>query len=80
MVGSKKKRYCVAYAIDRNTRVLVDFNVGKRNKGTLRTVVNSLLLSNSKQIRTDKLNHYLGSIIIEVHFLEACTSFKYQIG
>lgn len=69
-IGNKHTRYCVAYAIDRNTREVIDFNVGRRNKGTLRTVVNGLVLSRSRQIRTDKLNLYQGLIPKELHHIK----------
>lgn len=69
-IGNKEKRYCIAYAIDRTTRNVVDFNVGRRNNKTLRLVVNSLLLAESKQIRTDRLRNYIGLIPHEIHYVK----------
>ncbi len=69
-IGNKQKRYCIAYAIERTTRNVVDFNVGRRNNTTLRLVVNSLLLAESKQIRTDRLSNYIGLIPSEIHHVK----------
>jgi len=69
-VGSKKNRICIAYAIDRTTKQVIDFVVGKRNKTNLGKVVNTLLLSAAKVIRTDKLNHYLGLIPKHLHIVK----------
>ncbi len=66
-VHQKARRICVAYAIDSVTKEVVDFNVGRRNKTILGKVVNTLLLSNAKEIRTDKLSLYLGLIPKELH-------------
>lgn len=69
-VRTKEKRICIAYALDRKSGHVVDFVVGKRNKRTLRTVVNTLLLSESKQIRTDRLNLYNGLIPADIHHVK----------
>jgi len=69
-VGSKANMICVAYAIDRTTRNIVDFKVGKRNKETLKPVVESLLLVNAQEIRTDKLSLYLNLIPKELHHVK----------
>ena len=66
-IGNKKNRICIAYAIERRTKSIIDFRVGRRNKQTLRKVVNTLLLSESQEIRTDKLNLYLGIIPKKIH-------------
>ena len=69
-IGRKDRKFCIVYAIDRKSRSVVDFNVGRRNKTTLRMVVNTLLLSESKEIRTDRLNLYLGLIPEEIHLVK----------
>ena len=66
-VGNKKRKYWVVYAIDRATRSVVDFRVGKRNNNTLRAVVDTLLLSEAKGIYTDGLVNYEHLIPKEVH-------------
>lgn len=69
-LGNKDSRICITYAIDRKTRDVVSFSVGLRNKRTLGMVVNTLLLSEAKEIRTDKLNLYLGLIPGEIHHIK----------
>ena len=53
-IGNKDYRICITYALERKTRDVVSFSVGRRNKTTLGMVVNTILLANPKQIRTDK--------------------------
>lgn len=55
----KKENQCwIAYAFCNETKQVVDFVVGKRTKRTLKSIVNTLLLSGVKTIKTDKLNIY----------------------
>ena len=53
-----ENQYWIAYALCSDTKEVVDFIVGKRSKRTLRMIVNTLLLSGVKIIKTDKLNIY----------------------
>ena len=69
-IGSKNRRICITYALDRDTREVVGLSVGRRNKTTLRMVVNSLLLSAPKQIRTDKCPLYPTLIPKEIHHVK----------
>ena len=69
-IGQKEKRICIVYAIDRSTRKVVSFSVGKRNKKTLSSVVNTLLQSQPTRIRTDKYPTYLGLIPRALHFVK----------
>jgi len=57
-VGRKANEYWIAYALDHQTRGVVDFIVGKRTKGTLKTLIDVLLAAHPKIIRTDNLPHY----------------------
>ena len=57
-IGNKNQKFWIVYAIDRITREVVDFRVGKRNKKTLKQVVDTLLFAKAKKIYTDKLNLY----------------------
>jgi insertion element IS1 protein InsB len=57
-INQKENEYWIAYAIDRRTRSVVDFVVGKRTKVTLKHLVDRLLHLNPKVIRTDKLTLY----------------------
>jgi len=69
-IGNEDYRICIKYALDRKTRDVVGYSVGRRNKTTLRIVVNSLLLSNPKQIRTDKCPLYPTLIPKELHHVK----------
>lgn len=69
-IGNKDKRYCIAYAIDRKTREVVGYSVGRRNLTTLKVVTNSLILSDAKEIRTDKLNMYKTLIPEGIHHVK----------
>lgn len=66
-IKNKANLYWVVYAIDRETRVVVDFKVGKRNNKTLKRVIDTLLLSKAKKIYTDKLKQYRYLIPDELH-------------
>lgn len=69
-IGRKEQRICVVYALDRKTKDVVSFAVGRRNKTTLRMVINSLILSDAQEIRTDKLSIYLSLIPKPVHHVK----------
>jgi len=66
----KKNRICVAYAINKQTKEVVDFTVGKRNKVNLKKVVDTLIMSSAKEIRTDKLNLYKTLIPKSIHLVK----------
>ena len=66
-IGHKANEYWLAYALNSRTGEIVDFVVGKRTKRTLRQLVNTLLLSDVKIIRTDKLSMYRGLIPTSTH-------------
>ncbi len=57
-VKKKEHQYWIAYALCHETKQVVDFVVGKRNKRTLNSIETTLLLSGVKTIKTDKLNIY----------------------
>ena len=57
-IGSKQNQFCIAYALCNDTKMAIDFVVGKRNKRTLKMLINTLLLSNVATIKTDKFNIY----------------------
>ena len=66
-VRNKDSRIWIAYSIRKDIRKVIDFKVGKRTNKTLRSVVNTLLLSDTKKIYTDKLRNYKFLIPKEVH-------------
>ena len=61
----------VVYALCSETKQVIDFTVGKRNKRTLRVVVNTLLQSGMKIIKTDRLNIYRSLIPPKLHIANA---------
>jgi insertion element IS1 protein InsB len=71
-IKRKENQYWIVYAICPETKTVIDFTVGKRNKRTLRMVVNTLLLSGVQTIKTDKLNIYQTLIPPERH---TCTAY-----
>ncbi|HWK02415.1 MAG TPA: IS1 family transposase [Puia sp.] len=50
---------------------VVDFVIGKRTKATLRTLIDSLLETGVKKIRTDRLTHYQRLIPRKMHHYSA---------
>jgi insertion element IS1 protein InsB len=66
-VGRKDNRICIAYAIEQQTREVVDFIVGRRNKQNLRKVLTPLILSDAKRITTDRLKLYKELIPSDIH-------------
>ena len=66
-IGRKENEYWIAYALNRQTRQVVDFVIGKRTKATLKELIDRLLLSNPKTIRTDRLTLYQRIIPKEIH-------------
>ena len=66
-LNRKDNEHWMAYAIDRRTRSVVDFVVGKRAKSTLKELIDRLLRLNPKVIRTDKLTLYEYLISKQLH-------------
>jgi insertion element IS1 protein InsB len=57
-IGSKRNFIWLVYALDKNSKTVVSFNVGKRTNKTLSRVLDTLKLSEAKKIFTDKLKNY----------------------
>jgi insertion element IS1 protein InsB len=57
-VKKKTNDYWVIYAIDKESRQVVDFKAGKRTKKNIKRVTDTLLLAECKQIYTDGLDIY----------------------
>jgi insertion element IS1 protein InsB len=66
-IGRKDNEYWLAYGLDRATGKVADFVIGKRNKRTLKTLIDSLLTSIPKSIRTDNLLYYRRLIPTGLH-------------
>jgi insertion element IS1 protein InsB len=74
-IGRKENEYWLAYALDRTTRQVMDFVIGKRTKTTLKTLIDKLLVSGARKIRTDKLTLYQRLIPKGIHCYGAyCTN------
>ncbi|HVW96814.1 MAG TPA: IS1 family transposase [Mucilaginibacter sp.] len=66
-VGSKKKLYWIVYALEKDTRRVVDFAIGRRTNKTLRNITDRLLLSSASKVYTDKLLNYKYLIPSSIH-------------
>jgi insertion element IS1 protein InsB len=64
---SKKHLIWIVYALDKETKKVVSFNVGARTNKTLATVTTSLILAKAKTIYTDKLINYKYLIDTKIH-------------
>ena len=66
-IKKKANDYWVIYAIDKQSKQVVDFKAGKRNKKNLKRVTDTLLLANCIQIFTDGLDIYRQIIPAALH-------------
>ena len=66
-IGNKENQFWIAYALCPETRQVIDFTVGKRSKRTLRSIINTLLFSGVRKIKTDNLNIYQSLIPAKKH-------------
>ena len=66
-IGKKSRLRWIVYALDRETRQVVSFNVGRRTNKTLNRVIQSLEFSLAKRIYTDKLKNYRYLITKKLH-------------
>jgi IS1 family transposase/transposase-like protein len=66
-IGRKDNEYWLAYGLDKATGRVVDFVIGKRTKGTLKLLIDSLLNFQPKKIRTDNLTIYQRLIPKTIH-------------
>jgi len=62
-----KRIICIAYAINRKTKQVIDFVVGPKTKINLGKVVNKILLYNPKKIYTDRYICYRSLIPESIH-------------
>ena len=66
-IGNKSKLRWIVFALDRDSKAVVSFNVGRRTNKTLKRVIHSLELSNARTIYTDKLKNYRYLITRKLH-------------
>lgn len=67
IVGNRKNACYITYALNKKTRKVIDFVVGRRTKEHIGKVINTLKRLNPKRIFTDKLNVYPGLIDKSIH-------------
>ena len=66
-VKRKDKLIWIVCALEKQTKNVVSFNIGRRTNKTLKKVITSLELSEAKKIVTDKLKNYKFLIRPEIH-------------
>jgi len=66
-IGNKKNVTWITYVIERETRNVIDFFVGRKTKETIRPLVNKVLLLEPNKIYTDRLNIYPSLIPKKIH-------------
>jgi insertion element IS1 protein InsB len=66
-IKRKSNRCYIAYAINKSTRKVIDFIVGRRTKDNIGKVIARLKELNPKRIYTDKLNIYSALIEKDIH-------------
>ncbi|WP_163394154.1 IS1 family transposase [Flavobacterium limi] len=66
-IRHKKNYIWLVYALEKNSKTVVSFNVGKRTNKTLNRVLETLKLSEAKKIFTDKLKNYRYLLDEETH-------------
>ena len=66
-IKNKANPMWLVYAINKNTKDIVSFCIGKRTNRTLNTAIKTLIYSNPEKIYTDKLRNYQYLIPKEIH-------------
>lgn len=66
-IRHKKNYIWLVYALEKNSKNVVSFNVGKRTNKTLNRVLDTLKLSEAKKIFTDRLKNYRYLIDEKLH-------------
>lgn len=66
-IRKKKNPMWLAYAIDRETKQVANFYIGRRNNKTLNVVIKTLLSAKPLKIFTDKLKNYKFLVPKDLH-------------
>ena len=66
-IGNKGNVTWVTYAIEQQTRIVIDFIVGRKTQDHIKPLINKILVLNPKRIYTDGLNIYPTLIPKEIH-------------
>jgi insertion element IS1 protein InsB len=69
-IRHKKNYIWLVYALEKNSKTVVSFNVGKRTNKTLNRVLETLKLSDAKKIFTDRLKNYRYLIDEKMHSIK----------
>jgi len=74
--GNKTKEIWIIYAINRKTKKIIDFFVGRRTKENVKKVIDNVLGLNTKRIYSDRLNIYRTLISKKHHGIyPKCTNY-----
>ena len=66
-IRNKERPVWIVYALEKQTKNVVCFNIGRRTNKTLKKVITSLELSEAQKIITDKLKNYKYLISEQIH-------------
>lgn len=66
-ISNKEKRIWIVCALEKVSKQIVSFNIGRRTNQTLKSVIDTLALSQAKKIFTDKLKSYKSLIQAKIH-------------
>ncbi|NMH27436.1 IS1 family transposase [Flavobacterium silvaticum] len=66
----RKELIWIAYALDRKTKNVIGFSIGKRTNKTLNSIIKTLELSEAERIYTDRLRNYRFLVPRHLHFTE----------
>ena len=67
IIGRRQEPHYIIYAINRKTKCVMDFIIGRRTKENIKVVTSRIMTLNPKKVLTDGLNIYPGLIPEPVH-------------
>ncbi len=70
-IGNKKQECWIIYALNKNTKQVIDFVVGRRTKANIKKIIDALNVLKPKKIFTDKLATYTTLISNNMHVASA---------
>lgn len=66
-IGNKSNVTWITYVLERETKNIIDFYVGRKTKETIKPLIDKVLLLKPSRIYTDRLNIYPSLIPKEIH-------------
>jgi insertion element IS1 protein InsB len=69
-IRNKSRLMWIAYALERESKKVVSFSIGKRTNRTLSIIIDTLKLSQAKKIYTDGLKNYKYLVPPELHVVK----------